>query len=64
MLFQSGENTVLLNLACKKLKGLGEFMRTLNTPKCEGHLDTKQVGSTCFPEFDGTFNASVNVFPL
>ena len=30
VLFQSGENTVFLNLGCGKLKGLGELMCILN----------------------------------
>ena len=33
--FQSGENTVLLNLGCRKLKGLRELMRTLNATEGE-----------------------------
>ena len=48
MLFQSGENTVLLNLGCGKLKRLGELMCTLNAPKGEARLDTKRVGSAHF----------------
>ena len=32
VLFQLGENTMLLNLGYEKLKGLGELMRTLNAP--------------------------------
>ena len=45
MLFQSRE------LGCKKLKGLGELMRTLDAPEGETRLDTKRVGSACFPTF-------------
>ena len=48
MLFQSGENTVLLNIRFRKVKGLGELMRTSNAPEGEALLDAKRVGSACF----------------
>ena len=35
MLFQTRENTVFLSLGCRKLKGLGELTRILNTPEGE-----------------------------
>ena len=43
VIFQSGENTVLLNLGCRKLKGLGELMRTLNA------LEGEACGKRTFP---------------
>ena len=44
---------MLLNLECGKLKGLGELMLTLNAREGKAHLDTKCVGSACFPTFLG-----------
>ena len=70
VLFQSGENIVLLNIRYGKLKGLGEMMRTLNVSEDEVHLDIKRVGSARFQHFcgacyfDDTFDALVNVEPL
>ena len=46
LLFQSRENTVLLNLGCGKLKDL---MHILNEPEGEVCSDTKRMGSTHFP---------------
>ena len=48
MLFQMRENTVLLSLRCKKLKGLVELMCILNALEGEVCLHTKHVGSTSF----------------
>ena len=39
---------VLLSLGRGNLKGLGELMCILNTPKVEVHLDTKHMGSAHF----------------
>ena len=47
--FKSRENTMILSLRCRKLKGLGELIRTLNVLRGEVHLDTKRVGSARFP---------------
>ena len=40
---------MLLNLGCKKLKGLGELMCTLNALEGKVCLDTKRLGSARFP---------------
>ena len=42
---------MLLNIGCRKLKGLGEFIGKLNASKGETRLDTKRVGSARFPTF-------------
>ena len=44
-----GENTVVLNLGCGNLKGLGKLKCTLNTPEGEARLDAKRVGSAHSP---------------
>ena len=47
----AGENIVLLNLECEKLKGLGELTCILNTSEGEARLDTKHGGSSHLPIF-------------
>ena len=42
---------MLLNLRCGKLKGLGEWMRTLNASESEVCLDIKSMGNAHFPTY-------------
>ena len=58
---------MLLNLECRKLKGLGKLMHILKAPEGEARLDAKHggsarlliLGSVCW--FGSTFNSPVDV---
>ena len=49
MLFQSGENTVVSNVECLELKGLGKMISTFNAFGGDAHLCLWCMGDARLP---------------